>query len=247
MDAEQQAQEAEYELPYHYLPRIERGNVVLYPHWSWGFRYLGGIELLVRKLREMDFGSLIDVGCGDGRLLRDLAREFPGRRLAGLDYSHRAIGLARALNPGLEFLHRDLVGGAPDFKADVVTLIEVLEHIETSSVGNFVSGVRALMSPSSLLVVTVPHKNDPLNAKHYRHYDSSALVAAMEPYFSPREVFFFDRRSRLSEAWHRLMCNKYFIVRHRGMTNAFYRHYLRNDLTCEERDCLRLGAVFIPR
>ncbi len=40
-------------------------------HWSWGYRYLGRLQVVFDLLDGLEFDSLLDVGCGDGRFLRE--------------------------------------------------------------------------------------------------------------------------------------------------------------------------------
>jgi trans-aconitate methyltransferase len=52
-------------------------------------------ELLLRKLRLSGDESVLDVGCGDGRLTIELTRRFPGIRVHGIDISPDMIRAAR--------------------------------------------------------------------------------------------------------------------------------------------------------
>jgi SAM-dependent methyltransferase len=243
MDSHQSLQEEEYEFPYHYLPTVKRGQVCLYPHWSWGYRYLGGIDVALGQLRSLTFSSLLDVGCGDGRLLREISNEFRNVRATGIDYSDRAIGLASALNPRMDYRAAN-IREASLAKFDVVTLIEVLEHIHPEQCDEFLAGLAEKMHEDSHLLLTVPHVNEPVNEKHYRHFNSALLCEQLADRFEMEELFYFDRKSRLLSAWQRLMCNKYFIVRHQATTNAFYDYYRRKCLMSEEESCLRMGGLF---
>ena len=48
-------QEEEYEFPYHYIPTFKNGNFSQTIHWSWGFRYLGGIKIVMDCLKNEQF------------------------------------------------------------------------------------------------------------------------------------------------------------------------------------------------
>jgi 2-polyprenyl-3-methyl-5-hydroxy-6-metoxy-1,4-benzoquinol methylase len=244
MDDVQAVQEEEYAFPYHYLPRAERGEFRWWPYWSWGFRYLAGIELVLEEISARGVGSLVDVGCGDGRFLREAASRFPSLHLLGIDYSERAIRLAQALNPGLEYRTIDVTGGSAIGTFDVVTLIEVLEHIPPARVAFFVDGLRRLMHAQSTLIVTVPHRNQAPIAKHYQHFDATSLKLAFGERFRLERLFFFDRRSAAVTLCERLLFNRYFIIRHQRLLNYLYRRYRAKYLRCAEKDCDRMGAVF---
>ncbi|MET8092200.1 methyltransferase domain-containing protein [Micromonospora sp. NPDC005220] len=53
-------------------------------------------ERLIEKLRLRSGESILDVGCGDGRLTIELTRRFPGVRTHGIDISPEMIKTARA-------------------------------------------------------------------------------------------------------------------------------------------------------
>ena len=94
--------------PYHYIPSFEGGHFTQHLYWSWGIHYLGAIEYLLVLLGDESFESLVDVGCGDGRFLREVSKRFSDVTLMGFDHSQRAINLARALNPQLDFHRIDI-------------------------------------------------------------------------------------------------------------------------------------------
>jgi SAM-dependent methyltransferase len=243
LDAVQALQEEEYAFPYHYLPDRTDGAVRQFQYWGWGYKYLAGIEFFLELLGTWSFERLVDVGCGDGRLLREIAARFPGRALVGIDYSERAIALARALNPGLDYRRHDLLEAPLGETFDVVTLSEVLEHIPPQRIPAFVDGMAALMGPGSKLLVTVPHANQKLNPKHYQHFTRASLAAALGPRLEVVEWHFFDRQSRQMGLWQRLLRNRFFVLNHAGLLDHVYRLYTRRYLKADENDCLRLAAV----
>ncbi len=89
LSAEQAVQEAEYEFPYHYIPRLEGGNFSQVRKLRWGYEYLSYLRFVLARLERVEFGSLLDVGCGEGRFLREVSKRFSGKRLLGVDFSAR--------------------------------------------------------------------------------------------------------------------------------------------------------------
>ena len=87
LEMPQQAQEDQYSFPYHYLPSWSAKGLILARYWPWGYRYLGGLMLVLDQLQPYRFASLIDIGCGDGRFLREAAKVYPDAHLLGVDYS----------------------------------------------------------------------------------------------------------------------------------------------------------------
>lgn len=236
------SQESQYALPYHYIPSIEDGYFQQHLYWSWGYRYLGGIELVLNILAEEPFESLIDVGCGDGRFLLEVSKRYFGKILLGVDSSQRAIQLARALNPNLNFECIDIC--ADKQRRDcftVLTLIEVLEHIPVDSVNNFVSAIAGYQKPGGRLVLTVPHKNKPVQAKHYQHFNRETLTKIIEPYYHIERMLFFDKRSRV---FHRIMNgllgNRFFVLNNRFLLKLLYRTYRKHFFFSSEAKCERI-------
>jgi hypothetical protein len=75
-DRQAKAQEAQYGFPYHFIPTVEGRKYSSTRHWHWGFRYLGGMHVALELLRQAPFKSLVDIGCGDGRFLREVSAHF---------------------------------------------------------------------------------------------------------------------------------------------------------------------------
>jgi 2-polyprenyl-3-methyl-5-hydroxy-6-metoxy-1,4-benzoquinol methylase len=126
-------------------------------------------------LRESP-GSILDVGCGDGRFL-SLIPEVEQR--VGVDMSARAIELASAITHGVDFRCQDVAAVAEQF--DVVTSIEVLEHIPDDVVASFITGLGERCRSGGLIAISVPSKFFPVSEKHFRHYDEALLREQLRP------------------------------------------------------------------
>lgn len=245
-DPEARLQEEQYAYPYHYLPRVEDGRFTQVRYWSWGLHYLGGIQVVLDQLEGLAFDSLLDVGCGDGRFLRELHRRFPEVEALGIDYSTRSIALANGMNPELTFEVRDLLEEPLNASYDVVTAVEVLEHIEPERCGPFVEAMRDALADDGRLVLTVPHANKPVSEKHYRHFDGDALQDLLKPNFAKVELIPFDRRSLVLEGIKALLGwrGEHFIVNSPFILNRVRRFYEERCLyAATESDCRRIAAV----
>jgi len=173
-------QESEYCFPYHYLPYLDnRAGVHLHRQMAWGMEYLTYVTFVVDLIRQRKPQSLLDVGCGDGRLIHMVKSLVP--HVWGIDLSEQALGFARAFNPNREFL----CGGIENLteRYACVTVIEVLEHIPDADVPQFIEHLARIVEPGGCLVISVPTVNVPLSRKHYRHYDLELLRTTLEPYF----------------------------------------------------------------
>ena len=97
MEQKQIQQDNEYGFPYHYIPQSKNGFTQHY-HWGWGKQYLSAVDFILEEVQKDIKGidSIADVGCGDGRITKELTEKFD-QSVVGIDYSERAIKLAQAL------------------------------------------------------------------------------------------------------------------------------------------------------
>ena len=115
-------------------------------HWS----------LDEHDLKPLKGRRAADVGCGAGLLAEPLARL--GAQVTAVDAAEENIEAARAhaLGQGLEIDYR--VGGveALDLKYDLVTSLEVVEHV--ADVRAFVGGLADALAEDGLLILSTPNR-----------------------------------------------------------------------------------------
>lgn len=245
-DGKRQIQDKQYTYPYHYIPTWEDGNFSQVWYWSWGYRYLGGMKVVLDQLERIAFGSLLDVGCGDGRFLGEVAGIYPGTTLRGLDVSERAVRLARAINPQLKYEVLDITKEPILGHFDVATAIEVLEHIHPSNVLSFLEAIAKSLQDDGWLVLTVPHANKGVSDKHYQHFTSDDLRDLLTPLFGGVSFVPFDVRSRVMARFQQLVggSGQHCIVTNRWVTSWFFRLYIERYLYAgDEQKCMRIAAV----
>jgi 2-polyprenyl-6-hydroxyphenyl methylase/3-demethylubiquinone-9 3-methyltransferase len=113
-------------------------------------------------------GRALDVGCGTGFLLERLAeRGFAG---IGVDLSPESVAIAqrRLAEIGVADRLRAEVGSAyepPDGPFDLVTLTDVLEHLEDPRA--CLRAVRERMTPGGLLVISTPNRRSLPGARRF--------------------------------------------------------------------------------
>jgi 2-polyprenyl-3-methyl-5-hydroxy-6-metoxy-1,4-benzoquinol methylase len=105
--------------------------------------------------------SLLDVGSGRGVFLFPLLRDFPELEVTSLDILTHRVELLQCLHDGgISNLHPQLkdicTWDAPDKSFDVVTMLEVMEHIpDTEAVVR-----NAVRLAKNYIIVSVPSKPD---------------------------------------------------------------------------------------
>lgn len=198
-----------YEFPYHYLPWLETSAIFrLHRSLEWGLDYMTYMLFVVESIRKISPTSLCDVGCGDGRLLQMVKSFVP--QVTGIDLSERATAFARAFNPEVEVLCGDICELSQQYQ--VVTLVEVLEHIPDEQMAMFIQNVGQLLTPTGCLIVTVPTVNLALNKKHYRHYNSQMLTDILAPCFVIEDVKWLYRLGSFERILRRILYNRLFIL-----------------------------------
>lgn len=123
------------------------------------------VRLVDRYAPTLDpSGSLLDIGCGYGHVLLRFEDRY---RLAGIDVSPHAAGVARARIPGASIVTADLQRPFPfSQRFDVVLAINVIEHLSDPAAG--IGAIRNALIPGGLCVVHLPTVNGPLSALIYR-------------------------------------------------------------------------------
>jgi SAM-dependent methyltransferase len=247
MSVKEKLQDDQYSFPYHNLVSFSDGNFVQTRNLRWGYMYMSYVRFLLKYLAKVEFESLLDVGCGDGKFLKEAYACFPDKRLAGVDVSERATLWAKAFNPDVQIFQADItntdkLGGG----FDVVTLIEVLEHIHPDEVPLFLESISRALAHKGKLILTVPSVNIPVKKKHYRHFDRASLEAAISGSFTVTEVFYLNANTFRSRCIKKLLSNSLYILNSRRMVNALYRYYEKNLLLSNQGSSRRLVAVCEP-
>ena len=243
LSKEQQVQDNFYQFPYHYAVQFKQHFSMVYL-FDWGLNYASAVELLLEKIENTkNRDSIIDIGCGEGRLSRELCLKFPKAKVTGVDYSKRPIQLAKALNYELdiEFIKANIIEDTLSQKYHVATLMEVYEHIEPTRALLFLKGVYNALGKGGILHLTVPHKNTPVAPHHFRHFSVKTLTEELEKFFEIIEVVPFEKISPKRKWLMRIFANKFFILNHKKWNNWLYNYYKRKLFYVNsESECQRI-------
>lgn len=159
------------------------GVVAVEDGWVPPLRYLLRRARALSMLEDVQAARLLEVGCGSGALLCDLA--VRGLDVVGLETSTRAAHLARRLASRCGSTHE--VKEEPDVSwlqgFDAVCSFDVLEHIEDDA--GALQDWREWLNRGGVLLLSVPaHPKrwgaGDVWAGHWRRYDRSTLVKRVE-------------------------------------------------------------------
>jgi ubiquinone/menaquinone biosynthesis C-methylase UbiE len=114
----------------------------------------------------LERGDLLDVGCGSGWLLREMARrEIDERRLHGVELIESRIDAARRAVPRADVRHAD--ARRLPYEADsiaVVAMLTVLSSLpDARAVQTALAEARRVLVPGGVLLVYEPRIPNPLN------------------------------------------------------------------------------------
>lgn len=125
------------------------------------------IEWVVAKLKAHNAKCVVDMGCGEGKLLKALLQDNVFEKITGCDVSSRALEIAKErLNierlPSFQQKRIQLMQTALTYRDkrlsgyDAATLIEVIEHMDLPRLDAFKRVVFEFAKPG-LVIVTTPN------------------------------------------------------------------------------------------
>lgn len=141
-------------------------------------RYLLRRDLVLRTMRALPTGRILEVGCGAGALLEDLSRL--GFQCDALETSPQALPIAREILKPWPTAHlHEQPGSDWTGRFGAILSFDVLEHIadDHAALAQWVSWLR----PDGLVIMSVPaHMSrwapDDEWAGHFRRYERADIV-----------------------------------------------------------------------
>jgi ubiquinone/menaquinone biosynthesis C-methylase UbiE len=167
-------------------------------------------------------GMILDLGCGSGGLLIELARAFPKSRCFGIDIDPTGLAAARlamqeaGVSRQVEIVEGDVASITPPSSFDVAVMVEVLHEVAPVHRPAVIKGCARILRPGGWLVIldeTYP----------------STLREAREPEF----------RTALQTGFEELICGNVIPTRHEqerllreaGFTGEIRREVIGEGLT----------------
>lgn len=144
------------------------------------------INTVVAALKSANAKRVVDLGCGEGKLLRALLADRSFEQIAGVDVSHRSLQIAQERlrldrlpdrqRERLKLIHGSLVYRDKRLaNFDAATVIEVIEHLDQPRLAAFERVLFEFAKPTTV-VLTTPNveynaKFETLPAGKFRHKD----------------------------------------------------------------------------
>ncbi|MEH2110904.1 3' terminal RNA ribose 2'-O-methyltransferase Hen1 [Nostoc sp.] len=144
------------------------------------------MDAVIAALKQSNAKRVIDLGCGQGNLLKILLKDSFFEQITGVDVSYRALEVAqerldRLRLPRNQWERVQLIQGALTYQDkrfsgyDAATVIEVIEHLDLPRLGAFERVLFEFAQPKTV-VVTTPNieyniKFENLPAGKLRHQD----------------------------------------------------------------------------
>jgi 2-polyprenyl-3-methyl-5-hydroxy-6-metoxy-1,4-benzoquinol methylase len=117
-------------------------------------RHIGYHDFFIANLAPGD--RVLDIGSGNGLLCYEMAKQVARGKVVGIEINERSVEDARKryVRPNLCFIHGDAGINLPEGEFDVVTMSNVLEHIEKR-----VELLKTIVSKSNpdRIILRVPH------------------------------------------------------------------------------------------
>lgn len=117
-------------------------------HANWfnnpDYRLFGFIYSNVKKMIRKEKIRILDVGCGKGDLLKFIQKRDPLIELYGVDLCENDL-------EGIHFARKDFLKEEHDVKADVVTSLAAIEHLDDVSL--FFERVKSSLLPGGIVVI----------------------------------------------------------------------------------------------
>jgi SAM-dependent methyltransferase len=147
--------------------------------WAPAPSYLLRRDRILRLIKRMQAGSVLEIGCGAGTLLYELRER--GFVCQALESSPSALAVARYVNENSKDIHQSPQTWWVE-KFDYVFAFEVLEHIENDRVE--LAAWHSWLKPSGLLLISVPAHLRKWTASdvwagHFHRYERESLLALL--------------------------------------------------------------------
>ena len=166
------------------------------------------LEGLLAAIGPVEGLRIVDVGCGEGRLARELATR--GATVSGYDpfleepetaWVREGSGALRLARSAADAIPE------PDASADVVLFVFSLHHVPKAKLGPALKEARRLLKPSGRLCVAEPLAEGPAQYVMELYHDetavrrdaTSSLQAYAAPAFESERILYFEEVRKVDD------------------------------------------------
>lgn len=144
------------------------------------------LKAVFDKVKDSGFNSIMDLGCGEGKLLKMLLKDSKFSKITGMDVSFSELQKAKdnLYYDNLSDKQKERINlfqGSLIYKDErlknhqIATVIEVIEHIELDMLRSFEKILFSYLEPQ-MIVITTPNseynkKYEKLSQESFRHHD----------------------------------------------------------------------------
>ena len=144
------------------------------------------LDMVIDLLKQSGGARVLDLGCGDGKLMRMMLKERQFTEIVGLDVSHRSLEWAAQrlrLNtlPDRQRRRIKLIHGSLIYRDlrlagyDAAAVVEVIEHLDLTRLEAFERSIFAFAQPGTIIITTPNREYNvkwiSLPAGDFRHHD----------------------------------------------------------------------------
>lgn len=195
-------------------------------------------RIIKKCLKNLNFSSVLEVGCGNGMNLVNVVKHHAPSKIAGLDISDEALKQVKSILPEGEFFQMDIQKNYIKANFDMILCCDTLEHLEddASCLKNI-----SKMANEYVLVSTLTGRmrKTEIEVGHVRNYTMDDLISKIKaadlepikvinwgfPFFSPLH------RSLLDKFPQKINYGKFGIFR-KLISNILYYLFFLNLKNC---------------
>jgi SAM-dependent methyltransferase len=159
------------------------------------------VDILQRSATEAarnwdSLAAVLEIGCGYGRIVRELAKRLPASRISvsdvidgGARFTAAEFGVQKV--PPIEQAGETLNG-----RFDLIYLLSVYTHLRRDMVVANLRGVTAALKPGGVAVITIHGQGSAETAERYDQYwlDKARVLRALaqDGYYYERYPYYYD-------------------------------------------------------